>query len=105
VFLGEDRQALQYPGRGQTPKARGSSAVPRSKAAESPKERGLSKKRIRTLRTVATLGRMAQVNQSVSIYQFRILLRRTSPHIWRRVLLRSNATVTELQHTIQEGFG
>src|ERR1035438_7719913 len=42
---------------------------------------------------------MSQENLSLSSYQFRIALRRTSPHVWRRVLL------LQLHEAIRALFG
>ena len=48
---------------------------------------------------------MSQSDQSVSVYQLHIALRRTSPHLWRRVLVRSNSTLRQLHQTVQALFG
>src|ERR1041385_8925926 len=48
---------------------------------------------------------MSQSDQSVSVYQFHIALRRTSPHLWRRVLVRSDSTLRQLHQTVQALFG
>ena len=37
----------------------------------------------------------------IEVYQFRIFLREISPAIWRRVLLRSDQTLTDLHHVLQ----
>jgi len=37
----------------------------------------------------------------VQVYQFRIFLREISPAIWRRVLLRSDQTLTDLHYALQ----
>jgi hypothetical protein len=39
------------------------------------------------------------------VYQFRIVLRGISPLIWRRLLVRSDATVADLHRTLQVAFG
>jgi hypothetical protein len=48
---------------------------------------------------------MSQSDQSFSAYQLHIVLRRTSPHLWRRVLVRSDSTLRQLHQTIQALFG
>ena len=48
---------------------------------------------------------MSQENLSFSSYQLRILLRRTSPHVWRRILIPSHFTLTQLHQTIRLLFG
>ena len=48
---------------------------------------------------------MSQSDQFVSAYQFHIVLRRTSPHLWRRVLVRSDSTLRQLHQTVQALFG
>jgi hypothetical protein len=48
---------------------------------------------------------MSQENLSLSGYQFRIALRRTSPHVWRRVLLPCHGTLLQLHRTIRALFG
>jgi len=48
---------------------------------------------------------MVSQNQSVSIYQLRVALLRTSPHVWRRILVRSSSTLRELHQTILCSFG
>src|ERR1035437_10070760 len=49
-------------------------------------------------------GGMRQSGQQVSVYQLRIVLRRTSPHIWRRVLVRSDSTLGNLHQIVQVLF-
>ena len=39
------------------------------------------------------------------VYQFRIVLRGISPLIWRRLLVRSDATVADLHRTLHVAFG
>jgi hypothetical protein len=39
----------------------------------------------------------------VEIYQLRVVLRETSPHIWRRFLVRSDSSIVDLHQTIQIG--
>jgi hypothetical protein len=48
---------------------------------------------------------MSQDSQSFSSYRLRILLRRTSPHVWRRVVIPSHFTLTQLHQTICLLFG
>jgi Plasmid pRiA4b ORF-3-like protein len=48
---------------------------------------------------------MAQVNTAVTVYQLRILLRRTSPHVWRRIVIPSHFTLSQLHQTIRLLFG
>jgi hypothetical protein len=48
---------------------------------------------------------MDQTNSSIEIYQFRIALRETSPHIWRRLLVPSNVTLITFHRVIQTAFG
>src|ERR1700722_19394866 len=51
------------------------------------------------------LGRMAHLNLSIPVYQLRILLRRTSPHVWRRIVIPSHFTLSQLHQTIRLLFG
>jgi hypothetical protein len=39
------------------------------------------------------------------MYQFRVVLRETSPHIWRRLLVPSDASLILFHRVIQTGFG
>jgi hypothetical protein len=55
--------------------------------------------------TAAILGGMSQSDQRVNAYQLRIVLRRTSPHIWRRVVVRSYSTLGQLHQAVQALFG
>jgi hypothetical protein len=41
----------------------------------------------------------------IEIYQLRVVLRKTSPHIWRRFLVRSDSSIVDLHQTIQVAFG
>ena len=41
----------------------------------------------------------------VEIYQLRVYLREISPTIWRRLLLRSDSTITDLHYTLQIAMG
>jgi hypothetical protein len=42
---------------------------------------------------------------SVSVYQFKIVLRRVSPMVWRRLLLRSDHSIADLHYAIQISMG
>src|SRR5664279_959149 len=48
---------------------------------------------------------MSQSDQSVNAYQLRIVLRRTSPHLWRRVLVGSDSTLGQLHQIVQALLG
>ena len=48
---------------------------------------------------------MVQINQEVTVYQLRVALLRTSPHVWRRLLIPSHATLADLHRTIVCAFG
>jgi hypothetical protein len=48
---------------------------------------------------------MIQANNFSQIYQFRIVLRELSPHIWRRILIGSDSTIVDLHQAIQIAFG
>jgi hypothetical protein len=48
---------------------------------------------------------MSQLNLSVSVYQLRIALLRTSPHIWRRVLVPGHVTLAQLHQILRALFG
>ena len=48
---------------------------------------------------------MSQSDQSVNAYQLRIVLRRTSPHLWRRVVVGSDSTLGQLHQIVQALFG
>jgi hypothetical protein len=41
----------------------------------------------------------------IEIYRFRVVLRDASPHIWRRVLVRSDSSLVDLHQTIQIALG
>jgi hypothetical protein len=43
--------------------------------------------------------------QSVSVYQFKVVLRGISPMMWRRLLLRSDHSVADLHYAIQIAMG
>jgi Plasmid pRiA4b ORF-3-like protein len=48
---------------------------------------------------------MESTNKAVEVYQLRIWIRKISPQIWRRLLVRSDSTVAELHDTLQIVFG
>ncbi|MGH9437393.1 MAG: IS1096 element passenger TnpR family protein [Terriglobia bacterium] len=48
---------------------------------------------------------MNETTFPIEIYQFRIVLRETSPHIWRRLLVPSDSTLIAFHHVIQTAFG
>ena len=48
---------------------------------------------------------MNETTSPIEIYQFRIVLRETSPHIWRRLLVPSDTTLITFHQVIQTAFG
>ena len=48
---------------------------------------------------------MKPAQNPIEIYQLRLVLRETSPHIWRRFLVRSDSSIVDLHQTIQIAFG
>src|SRR5262249_2525658 len=48
---------------------------------------------------------MHPAQNPIEIYQLRVVLRETSPHIWRRFLVRSDSSIVDLHQTIQIAFG
>jgi hypothetical protein len=40
-------------------------------------------------------------SSEIEVYQFRIYLRKISPIIWRRILVRSDSTIADLHHALQ----
>jgi hypothetical protein len=48
---------------------------------------------------------MTQPTSPIEIYQFRLVLRETSPHIWRRILVASDTTLIAFHQVIQIAFG
>jgi len=48
---------------------------------------------------------MDPAQNTIEIYQLRVVLRETSPHIWRRFLARSDSSIVNLHKTIQIAFG
>lgn len=48
---------------------------------------------------------MENTGKAIEIYQLRIWIRKISPQIWRRLLVRSDSTIAELHDTLQIVFG
>src|ERR671923_2145150 len=48
---------------------------------------------------------MEPAQNPIEIYQLRVVLRETSPHIWRRFLVRSDSSIVDLHQIIQIAFG
>src|SRR5436853_7808537 len=48
---------------------------------------------------------MSNTDQTVRVYQLRIWIRKISPQLWRRLLVRSDSTIAELHDTLQIAFG
>ncbi|MGH9402232.1 MAG: IS1096 element passenger TnpR family protein [Terriglobia bacterium] len=48
---------------------------------------------------------MSNAAASTEIYQFRVVVRDTSPHLWRRLRVRSSTTLAGFHHTLQVAFG
>ncbi|MHC4534847.1 MAG: plasmid pRiA4b ORF-3 family protein [Planctomycetota bacterium] len=48
---------------------------------------------------------MSCENNKVSVYQLRVWLREISPAIWRRLLIQSDSTITDLHYTLQIAMG
>jgi len=48
---------------------------------------------------------MEPAQNPIEIYQLRVVLRETSPHIWRRFLVCSDSSIVDLHQTIQIAFG
>src|SRR5215470_15350327 len=48
---------------------------------------------------------MQPAQNPIEIYQLRVVLRETSPHIWRRFLVRSDSSIVDLHQTLQIAFG
>jgi hypothetical protein len=48
---------------------------------------------------------MQPAQNPIEIYQLRVVLHETSPHIWRRFLVRSDSSIVELHQTIQIALG
>jgi Plasmid pRiA4b ORF-3-like protein len=48
---------------------------------------------------------MERTDTEVEVYQLRIWIRKISPQIWRRLLVRSDSTIAQLHDTLQIAFG
>lgn len=48
---------------------------------------------------------MERTNTAVEVYQLRVWIRKISPQIWRRLLVRSDSTIAELHEILQVTFG
>src|SRR2546421_6325706 len=48
---------------------------------------------------------MESTEKAVEVYQLRIWIRKISPQIWRRLLVRSDSTIAQLHDTFQIAFG
>jgi Plasmid pRiA4b ORF-3-like protein len=48
---------------------------------------------------------MEAAKNTIEIYQLHVVLRETSPHIWRRLLVRSDSSIVDLHQTIQIALG
>lgn len=48
---------------------------------------------------------MTSQNGEVFVYQLRVWLREISPAIWRRLLVRTDSTITDLHYTLQIALG
>jgi len=48
---------------------------------------------------------MEPAQNPIEIYQLRVVLRETSPYMWRRFLVRSDSSIVDLHQTIQIAFG
>jgi hypothetical protein len=48
---------------------------------------------------------LESTNKTVEVYQLRIWIRRISPQIWRRLLVRSDTTIAQLHDILQIAFG
>ena len=48
---------------------------------------------------------MENTNTAVETYQLRIWIRKISPQIWRRLLVRSDSTIADLHEILQVAFG
>jgi hypothetical protein len=48
---------------------------------------------------------MKRTDTGVEVYQLRIWIRKVSPQIWRRLLVRSDSTIAQLHDTLQIAFG
>lgn len=48
---------------------------------------------------------MERTEKAIEVYQLRIWMRKISPQIWRRLLVRSDCTIAELHGILQVAFG
>jgi hypothetical protein len=48
---------------------------------------------------------MESADAAVEVYQLRIWIRKVSPQIWHRLLVRSDCTIAELHDILQIVFG
>jgi Plasmid pRiA4b ORF-3-like protein len=48
---------------------------------------------------------MESTDTAIEVYQLRIWIRKISPQIWRRLLVRSDNTIAELHDILQIVFG
>lgn len=48
---------------------------------------------------------MEAAQNAIEIYQVRVVFRETSPHIWRRFLVRSDSSIVDLHQTIPIALG
>ena len=48
---------------------------------------------------------MSAATASIEIYQFRVVVRDTSPHLWRRLLVNSNTTLAKFHDILQVALG
>jgi hypothetical protein len=48
---------------------------------------------------------MSESAASISVYQFRVVLRHVTPMVWRRVLVRSDTSIAQLHRVIQLTMG
>jgi len=76
----------------------------RAAIGESLRKRGWPENPFLLTGTAVMFGDMSQSGQQVNAYRFRIVLRRTSPHIWRRVVVRSDSTLGQLHQAAEALF-
>ncbi len=48
---------------------------------------------------------MESIDTKVEVYQLRVWIRKISPQIWRRLLVRNDRTIAELYQILQAVFG
>lgn len=46
-----------------------------------------------------------KISNDIEIYQFRAYIKKISPLIWRRILVRSDSTIADLHYILQIAFG